>query len=204
LSRGGGAGLGWHIGHKPPTAEELSAALEAFRRGDEDGIRILYRWLNPPLLRYLSFQVGPAAEDMASDVWLAVGRALPDLAGGPVQLRAMVFTIARRRVVDRVRTRARTVVTVPLPDGDGEPVAAATTEHVALERLSASVAISALVRDLPPEQAEIVLLRVVGDLDVATVARIVGKSPAAVRVAQHRALQRLRSEWRQAPTPTWG
>jgi RNA polymerase sigma-70 factor (ECF subfamily) len=140
---------------------------------------------------------------MASDVWLAVGKALPDLAGGVPQLRAMVFTIARRRVVDRVRTRARTVMTVPLADGDGEPAAPVTTEHAALARLSATGAITALVRDLPPDQAEIVLLRVLGDLDVATVARIVAKSPAAVRVAQHRALQRLRNRWQNSPTPTW-
>lgn len=204
LYRRQGQCLGWRIGYKPPTAEELSAALEAFRRGDEDGIRVLYRWLNPPLLRYLSCQVGGAAEDMASDVWLAVGRALPDLAGGPLQLRAMVFTIARRRVVDRARARARTVATVPLADSEaGGPVAPLATESVALDRLSAIGAMKALVRDLTPEQAEIVLLRVVGDLDVATVARIVGKSPAAVRVAQHRALQRLRQEWRQEPTPNW-
>ena len=47
------------------------------------------------------------------------------------------------------------------------------------------------MRCLPADQAEIVLLRVLGDLDVAQVAAIVGKSPGAVRIAQHRALQRL-------------
>jgi DNA-directed RNA polymerase specialized sigma24 family protein len=50
---------------------------------------------------------------------------------------------------------------------------------------------------LPGDQAEIVLLRVLGDLDVEEVAGIVGKTEGAVRVAQHRALQRLQHTWRK-------
>ena len=48
---------------------------------------------------------------------------------------------------------------------------------------------------LPADQAEMVMLRVVAGLDVATVASMVGKSPGAVRVAVHRALQRLSREF---------
>jgi RNA polymerase sigma-70 factor (ECF subfamily) len=48
-----------------------------------------------------------------------------------------------------------------------------------------------LVATLPPEQAEMVMLRVVAGLDVATVAELVGKKPGTVRVAVHRALKSL-------------
>ncbi|MGH9055101.1 MAG: RNA polymerase sigma factor [Acidimicrobiales bacterium] len=44
---------------------------------------------------------------------------------------------------------------------------------------------------LTPAQAEVVLLRVLADLDVGQVAAIVGRRPGAVRVLQHKALQRL-------------
>jgi RNA polymerase sigma-70 factor (ECF subfamily) len=44
---------------------------------------------------------------------------------------------------------------------------------------------------LPADQAEIVLLRTLADLDVEQVAQILGKSKGAVRIAQHRALRRL-------------
>ena len=71
------------------------------------------------------------------------------------------------------------------------------TETQAVERLTAQSAVEALVGCLPADQAEIVLLRVLGDLDVADVAEIVGKSKGAVRVSQHRALQRLQRTWRR-------
>jgi RNA polymerase sigma-70 factor (ECF subfamily) len=61
---------------------------------------------------------------------------------------------------------------------------------VALERISAE-AVLALISALPPDQAEIIMLRVVAGLDTHAVARIVGKSPGAVRVAAHRGLRRL-------------
>jgi RNA polymerase sigma-70 factor (ECF subfamily) len=49
---------------------------------------------------------------------------------------------------------------------------------------------------LPAEQAEVLMLRVVGGLPVEEVARVVGKRPGTVRVLQHRALRRLASQLR--------
>jgi len=51
----------------------------------------------------------------------------------------------------------------------------------------------AAVAMLPMDQAEIIMLRVMVGLDTRQVARIVGKSPGAVRVAAHRGLRRLAS-----------
>ena len=50
-----------------------------------------------------------------------------------------------------------------------------------------------MIASLPAEQAEIIMLRVVAGLDAVDVARIVGKTPGAVRVAAHRGLRRLAS-----------
>src|SRR5260370_912653 len=59
-----------------------------------------------------------------------------------------------------------------------------------LEAIAARTVV-ALVKALPPDQAEIIMLRVVAGLEAGEVARIVGKTPGAVRVTAHRALRRL-------------
>ena len=61
---------------------------------------------------------------------------------------------------------------------------------MAMENLGTEAAIAA-VSALPPLQAEVILLRVLAGLDTEAVARIVGRSPGAVRVAAHRGLRRL-------------
>lgn len=58
-----------------------------------------------------------------------------------------------------------------------------------------------LIGRLAPDQAEVVLLRVVADLDVAATARVVGKSRGAVRVLAHRGLRRLATMLEREPDP---
>jgi RNA polymerase sigma-70 factor, ECF subfamily len=96
-------------------------------------------------------------------------------------------------VVDESRSRSRRGSTVALDGHD--VVARETTEQLAIDGISADAAVRALVAGLCAEQAEVVLLRVLGDLDTETVGKVLGKSAGAVRVAQHRALQRLRRQW---------
>ena len=61
----------------------------------------------------------------------------------------------------------------------------------AIEHLSGAEAATWIRRLLPPDQAEVVLLRVVADLDAAAVGVVMGRSESWVRVTQHRALRRL-------------
>ena len=63
-----------------------------------------------------------------------------------------------------------------------------------LEDLSATAAAAFVVATLPRDQAEIVLLRVLGGLSVEQVAEMLGKRAGTVRVLQHRALRRLHAE----------
>jgi RNA polymerase sigma-70 factor (ECF subfamily) len=174
----------------PMSTEGLAQALGDARQGDERAIAVLYRALNPPLLRFLRHHAGPVAEDLASEVWISLARRLRAFGGDDRELRALMFTIARRRVVDEHRRRGRRVATAPL--GDYDRPAGDSPEDAVIAGLTAQGAVEALAANLPGDQAEIVLLRVLGDLDVGQVADIVGKSNGAVRVAQHRALQRLR------------
>jgi RNA polymerase sigma-70 factor, ECF subfamily len=147
--------------------------------------------VQPALLRYLRVIAAGAADDVAGQTWLGVVAGLGGFSGGEDAFRAWLFTIARHRAVDAGRSRARRR-TVPLGESGGaaERLAAPDTADVALERNSTK-AVLVLIATLPPDQAEIIMLRVVAGLDTGAVARIVGKSPGAARVAAHRGLRRL-------------
>ena len=64
-------------------------------------------------------------------------------------------------------------------------------EAAALDAVSADEVRRRLVELLPPDQADVVLLGVVGGLDTRRIADVLGKRPGTVRVLQHRALRRL-------------
>lgn len=171
-------------------AGDLGAALRRAQAGREDGFKELWAALQPALLRYLRVKAPSLAEDVASETWLHVVRDLSSFRGGAEDFRRWLFTVARNRAIDAARAQlARPVqlvgdVTIHL---DG---VARSAEADALERISTSQAIE-LLRTLPAEQAEMVALRIIAGLDVATVAAIVAKSPGAVRISTHRGLRAL-------------
>jgi RNA polymerase sigma-70 factor, ECF subfamily len=186
--------LGIVIGEK---FERLLAAAQG-GTGEADGaFSVLWRDANPALLRYLRVIAPEAAEDITADTWVQVVRGLGTFRGDEAAWRAWLFTTARRRAIDEGRRRSRRpVVSLPeLPDGT-EPGSADPADLV-LEKLSTEGAI-AVISTLPRFQAEVILLRVVAGLDTQAVARLVGRSPGAVRVAAHRGLRRLAGTLREA------
>lgn len=168
---------------------ELAATFDAARDGDEQAFSTLYRALQPTLLTYLRQRAPDAAEELASETWLAAARQLATVEGGVEGFRALLFTIGRRRVADHHRARSREPHTVVLGEAIEHPAPDAVA---ALEdALASRDSVRALTAHLKPDQAEVVLLRVVAGLSVEEVARTMGKSPGAIRVLQHRALRAL-------------
>ena len=173
-----------------PDDEQLTAALDAARTGDEQGFLVIYRTLQPLLLRYLRVRSADVAEDVAAESWLQVVRDLDRFRGDAGDFRRWLFTIARNRAIDAARATASrpSVPVADVRDLDSVPTVSAEVE--ALQVMSTQRALE-LVASLPADQAELVALRVIAGLDVATVADLVGKTPGAVRVAVHRALRAL-------------
>jgi len=172
--------------------EQLTWALDAARAGDEGGFAVLWRDLHPRLLRYLRSRGDDAPEDVAAETWVQVVRSLGTFQGGVPEFRAWLFTIARNRAIDQGRARTRRpaiLVADPVVATGSAPTAPSAEQHAA-ENESLSAALR-LVATLPPAQAEMVTLRVVAGLDVADVARLLGKRPGTVRVGVHRALRAL-------------
>ncbi len=171
------------------------SALAAAQRGDEQAFAVLWRDLQPALLRYLQVAASSAAEDLAADTWLDVVRGFWRFQGDEQSFRSWVFTVARHRAVDwRRRAARRPAEALPVEALPAEVLVDRTGRDdpaVAVLEGASTRAALALIAELPPDQAEVVALRVVAGLEVAEVARIVGKRPGAVRVLAHRGLRRL-------------
>jgi RNA polymerase sigma-70 factor (ECF subfamily) len=168
-------------------------ALVRAQRGDPEGFRLLYRDLQPRLLRYLHALAGQDAEDIASETWLQVSRDLAGFSGSYDGFRGWVTTIARHRALDHLRrTSRRPALSVPAEDLAAWPATgeSADTAARALDAVATRDAI-ALIATLPPDQAEAVLLRAVLGLDAATAGEVLGKRSGAIRTAASRGLRTL-------------
>jgi RNA polymerase sigma-70 factor, ECF subfamily len=169
--------------------EDFASVLACAQDGDEAAFARLWRDLNPSLLRYLSLG-GDPPDDIAADTWATVVKGLRRFRGDETAWRGWVFTTARRRAIDAGRRRARAGHRdVAWRQWQVESLGTDPAEAVA-ERLDTDAALR-LVGRLSPLQAEVIILRVLTGLPVEGVARIVGRSPGAVRVAAHRGLRRL-------------
>jgi RNA polymerase sigma-70 factor, ECF subfamily len=168
--------------------DELDRALGAAKDGDETGFAVLWRALQPAVLRYLRVVVGDAAEDVASETWLQVARDLRRFAGGVGDFRGWLFRIARNRGIDERRRAARRPEQPT--DSVGSDQYAPDSAGRAEEGLATRWALN-IIATLPADQAEAVMLRFVAGLDVANTAKVLGKRPGAVRIATMRGLRRL-------------
>jgi RNA polymerase sigma-70 factor, ECF subfamily len=167
--------------------EQPDGLVDRARRGDEVAFAILWRTLQPPLLRYLHVVAGPAADDMASEAWSQVVRDLHRFDGDGLAFRGWLFTIARHRAIDSARYRGRKRRT---PVGGGRSRVMASAEEEATTVLSTHEALH-LLAELPARQAEAVALRVIAGFDTASAASIAQTSTAALRVNLHRGLRCL-------------
>jgi RNA polymerase sigma-70 factor (ECF subfamily) len=168
---------------------DFRGTLQAAQHGDEEAFARLWREFHPGLLRYLRIKASPVAEDLAADIWVRVVRALPAFEGDEQGFRGWLFTTARNRLTDWYRSGERrtdviehaSLVMLPALSNVEDEAA----EHSATDRAVA------LIGELPPDQAEAVMLRIVAGMDVARVADIMGRTPGSVRVLCHRGLRKL-------------
>ena len=177
--------------------ERLDAVVAEAMAGDRVALREVLETIRPIVVRYCRARVGAmersglSAEDVAQEVCLAAVMALPRYRDRGRPFLAFVYGIAAHKVADAYRAAGRDLAypTDSIPEHrSAEP----DPEQAALEADSVT-RMSELLEILPDKQREILILRVVVGLSAEETAEAVGSTPGAVRVAQHRALARLKS-----------
>lgn len=166
--------------------------------GEPYAVALLLAKVQPQVERFCRARLGRrettlgSADDVAQDVCMAVLAVLPDYRLSGMSFRAFVFGIARHKIADafRAMSRNRCDAVEELPERvsrDDDPV------QVVLDA-ERSDRLSDLLGVLGPRQVEILTLRIAVGLTAEETAAALDSTPGAVRVAQHRALQRLRRE----------
>jgi len=176
--------------------DELDESVVAAVDGDPEAVERVLATIRPLIVRYCRARVGKqersfaSADDVAQEVCLAVLTALPAYRDQGKPFLAFVYGIAQHKVADAHRSASRNrsdpVADVP----EDVEVDTGPEQHVMHGELTKRM--SRMLDVLPDKQREIVVLRVLVGLSAEETAETVGSTPGAVRVAQHRALSRLR------------
>ncbi|MDP9364185.1 MAG: sigma-70 family RNA polymerase sigma factor [Chloroflexota bacterium] len=173
------------------TSAADDAALVARARDDPAAFAPLYERYLDPVYRYCYRRLGgrEAAEDATAQVFAKALAALPAYRDG--SFRAWLFAIAHNAVADNHRRRAHRPE-APLEAVGDPPDRAPTPEEVAVEN-DERRSVRALLAVLPVDQRRVLELRLAG-LSGAEIATALGRSVAAVKMLQLRAMTRLRAD----------
>jgi RNA polymerase sigma-70 factor (ECF subfamily) len=181
--------------YRPPPGHGLTAAdLAAARRREPAAVTRIYTAYAPALFRFFMAAVGDRhqAEDLTGTTFVSAIEDLPRFYGPIEALGGWLFRIARHDLYDHRRRQARSRIE-PLEDHLPEAARVAGAddpEELAIERLEGSRVLAAM-RQLSPDQREVLLLRMGAGLSAPEVADTLGKTIGAVKALQHRGLASL-------------
>jgi RNA polymerase sigma-70 factor, ECF subfamily len=180
----------------PPARGGLTEAdLVAARQREPAAVTRVYTAYAPALFRFFMAELGnrQEAQDLTGSVFVSAIEGLPKFRGPVEALGGWLFRIARNDLYDYRRKQARTPGLDPLDDHLDEAAVAAGAddpEELAIERLEGSRVLAAL-RELSPDQREVLLLRMAAGMTAPEVAAVLHKTPGAVKSLQYRGLASL-------------
>ncbi|SHJ04731.1 RNA polymerase sigma-70 factor, ECF subfamily [Nocardiopsis flavescens] len=165
-------------------------------RGEDGAMDSLLREVRPMVVRYCRARLARVSglahysDDVAQEVCIALLAAVPRYQDRGRPFASFVFGIAAHKVADTLRGAGRVelVSTEAVPD---RPDEAPGPEEAAVRGVEAQRA-RELLDELPEQQRKLLIMRVIAGLTADETGHVLGMSAGAVRVAQHRAIARLR------------
>ncbi|RVW08529.1 sigma-70 family RNA polymerase sigma factor [Prescottella agglutinans] len=182
-----------------PSGTDVDSIAAAASTGHDDALADLMARVRPMVLGFCRSRLRESrcvsAEDVTQEVCVAVVCALPRYEHRG-RFTAFVFGIAGHKISDALRAahrdRSLPVGTLPEIGADTDTPENHAVRSEDLRRIETMLAV------LTPRQRRILRLRIIDEMSAAETADALHMTPGAVRVAQHRALNRLRAEF--APT----
>lgn len=177
------------------------SVLAAAQAGAGWAFTKLFEAYGGPVAGYLRTQGLKDPDGSANDVFLKAFRSIGSFSGPEPRFRSWLFTIAHNVIVDERRSRARRVQETELDDTLPSigPTASAAEDDAMVDL--ASERVKATLDGLVPDQRDVLLLRILGDMTCEEIATSLGKSLGAVKQLQRRGLENLRKTLSKQPVP---
>lgn len=157
--------------------------------GSGEAFSELYAQLAPAVVGYLRAQGAREPNDLCSEVFLGVFKNMNTFVGAPAAFRSWVFSVAHRRLTDERRQTGRRPQSEDLFGSADIPGHGSTEQH-ASDRIGTR-RVEMLCEGLPPDQRDVLLLRLVCGFTIDQAATAVGKSAGAAKALQRRGLQAI-------------
>jgi RNA polymerase sigma-70 factor (ECF subfamily) len=174
--------------------EELpdNEALKRASAGDQDAFGVLYQRYSGRIYSYVFYRTGSRldAEDLTARVFLRALRHIPNYQDRGVPFSAWLYRIAHNLVANWHRDSARRPETA-LDDQPFQPSIGQGPEHHLL-RTERDEMLLRLVRKLPPERQQLLILKFVENFSNAEIGQVMGRTEGAIKSLYHRTLLSLR------------
>jgi len=170
--------------------QDEESLIRRAQQHDEMALTQIYEENFDKIYRYIVLKIGDRteAEDMAQQVFLNAFKSISSYKSKGNPISSWLFRIAHNQMVDYFRKKSKRA-TVPLEEtlvGGGDDPRLEAERKIAVEQLVRATG------KLTGAQREVISLRFAGELSVAQVAGIMGKSEGAIKALQHSAIISLR------------
>lgn len=174
--------------------QQESSLVARAQAGDRDAVNELVASCWSPVFRLVAYKIGNRedAKEITQETFIRAIRTLPTYQQQGHPFKTYLNHIALNLVTDFWRKKGRTPVTVDIAEYN-QPVAAGDEPDAQVISSETRAEIAALLKELPAEQRQAVELRIIAGLPVRETALAMGKSDAAIKMLQQRALKNLRA-----------
>ncbi len=168
--------------------------IDKAKSGDRNALNDLIAAYWQPVYRFVSYKTGNPedAQEITQETFVRTFRALPNYQKTGTSFKTYLDRIALNLVIDFWRKKGRCPAVVDLAEYE-EPIAETEQPDTQAVNRETSESIALVIKELPEEQRRTVELRIIAGLPVRETAIALGKSEAAIKMLQQRALKNLRT-----------
>lgn len=166
--------------------------VQLAQNGNEEAFGALYDQHAQAVFRFLAGNLGNSqeAEDLTTEIFLRIWKALPEYESSGTPFSAFVFRIARNMLIDRYRADGRRQPVVSIDDIGLEEVLADPEQKIPDPHEYQTL--HTALQSVRSDYREVLVLRFLNDFSIEEIAELMQRSPGAIRVLQHRALAAVR------------